>query len=87
MTARSPWVITTDDNDSPLHDFKIKVEARRDRARAVVQGLSRPDVLKKFPWVQVPGVHRYSDLELMSLAFKLSDTVLDWADNNLSNNQ
>ena len=87
MTARSPWVITTDDDDKPLYDFRIKVEARKDRARAVIQGLSRPEALKKFPWVPVLGAHRYTELELMGLAFKLSDTVLDWADNNLSNNQ
>ena len=87
MTVRSPWVITTDNDDVALHDFKIRVEGRKDRARAVIQGLSRPEVLKKFPWVPVPGVHRYTELELMGLAFKLSDTVLDWVDNNLSYNQ
>jgi len=87
MTKWTPWVITTDNEDVPLYDFRIKVEVRKDRARAVIQGLSRPAILKKFPWINVPDVHRYTDVALMGLAFKLSDTVLDWADNNLSNNQ
>lgn len=87
MTARSPWIITTDDHDVPIYNFKIRAEVRKDRVRAVAQSLLDPKITEKFPWVSRKDAHKLSRLELMNIAFELSDTVIEWAEKNMPKNK
>jgi len=80
MSRTGPWV-ETEDSLGNLYPFRIRVEARKDRARADCRGIEKFKKERwRSPWVRVQGAHNLTSSQLATLAITLSDTVIDWAE-------
>jgi hypothetical protein len=78
-TTRGPWV-ETETALGELYPFRVRVEARKNRARIQCIGIEHLEGDWRSEWQTIVGVHTLNQDELGELAITIADVVIDWAE-------